>query len=71
MCDYYSSVSVKVLSHPGHGIQVQVESKATGLEDVSLLIQEASSVLTDWHERPGNYTSVGSLTASLIPLRCR
>ena len=24
-------VSVKVLSHPGHGVQVQVESKATGL----------------------------------------
>ena len=23
-------LSVKVLSHPGHGIQVQVESKATG-----------------------------------------
>ena len=25
------SMSVKVLRHPGHGIQVQVESKATGL----------------------------------------
>ena len=24
-------MSVKVLSHPGHGIQVQVESKAPGL----------------------------------------
>ena len=31
-------------------------------------IQEAFSVLTDWYESPGNYTSVGSLTASLIPL---
>ena len=33
---------------------MHIESKATGLsvvlEDVSLLIQEASSVLTDWHE---------------------
>ena len=31
---YYETIdimSVKVLSHPGHGIQVQVESKATGL----------------------------------------
>ena len=28
-------MSVKALSHPGHGIQVQVESKATGLSVVA------------------------------------
>ena len=29
--NHLEKLSVKVLSHPGHGIQVQVESKATGL----------------------------------------
>ena len=38
------------------------------LEDVSLLIREASSVLTDWQLDPGTYTSVESLTALLIQL---
>ena len=31
-------LSVKVLSHPGHGIQVEVESKATGLSVGSIFI---------------------------------
>ena len=49
---------VKVLSHPGHGIQMQVESKASELI-VSLLIKEASSVL------------IGMKAQEIIPLWSR
>ena len=49
----------------------KLTSRLSVLENVSLLIREGSSVLTDWYESPGNYTSVESLTASLIPLNMR
>lgn len=45
---------VKILSHPGHCYSRRVESRAKEvLDDVSLLIQVASSVLTDWWGVPG------------------
>ena len=47
MTNIYLKMSVKILSHPGHGCSWKVESRATWsqtLEDDSPLVQEASSV---------------------------